>query len=200
MTNNEKFRSTFSHLHAAPDPLKMVMNANRKHISITLSRNVVVVALVACLIFAFGITAYASGIFYHLFGWGRNFELAFDSDKDGYTNSEAKVSENITEPIQFKNGRMIFVVNGQYLDITDKVSKSNAFTYKYVDADGYTHYWIVGLNGDDIKSYGFSEYYKSPYGEDLGGYGVRADADGELTDPEWLTDGLAKLGIAEPEK
>ena len=200
MTDREKFQNTFSHLHAAPDTTEKVMEAIEKRHSHPTSRRTAVALIAVCLILALGITAYASGLFYHLFGWGKNFEVSFWSDEDGSTYSEAAVNRDITEPVRFKNGRMIFIVNGQHKDITDLVSQTKAFTYKYVDSDGYTHYWIIGLNGDDVRSYGFSEYYESPYGEGLGGYGVRSDADGTLTDPAWLTDGLNELGITEPEK
>ena len=200
MTDREKIQNTFSHLHAAPDTAEKVMEAIEKRPSHPTFRRPTVVLIAVCLILALGITAYASGLFYHLFGWGRNFETSFYSDKDGSTYTEAAVNRDITEPVRFKSGRMIFIVNGKHTDITDLVSQTKAFTYKYVDADGYTHYWIIGLNGDDVRSYGFSEYYESPYGDGLGGYGVRSDADGKLTDPAWLTDGLNKLGITEPEK
>lgn len=198
MTDREIFKNTFSHLHAAPDTLDEVLKKRVQKQPRAYSKRVVAVAIAACLLLTFGVTAYASCLLSRVFGWGGNSEVSFEPDENGNTYEEVWVNEEISEPVEFENGRMFFVVNNQHIDITDSVSTTKAFTYKYVDSDGYNHLWIVGLNDDDIKSYGFSEYYESPYGEGLGGFGVRADADGMLTNPAWLDDGLAKLGIAEP--
>ena len=43
-----------------------------------------------------------------------------------------------------KEGQLWFTANGENIDITEQVSEDRAFTYKYTDGQGITHYLIVG--------------------------------------------------------
>ena len=63
--------------------------------------------------------------------------------------------------MELREGRLYFVVNGENLDITDRVSRTESFTYEYEDEQQVTHYWVVGLNGDTPDSYGYAEYLKT---------------------------------------
>ena len=94
-------------------------------------------------------------------------------------------TEKLTEPVEIRDGRMYFVVNGENLDITDQVSQTKAFTYQYVDNQGITHDWVVGLNSENIENYGYAEYLKTDTWQ--GGYSARVNinADG-TTDARWL--------------
>ena len=63
------------------------------------------------------------------------------------------------------------------------------------DGDGYTHYWLVGLNTDEVENYGYAEYIKDENGEWVGGYSARASLNSDGKGPEWLEAGKAELGI-----
>ena len=95
-------------------------------------------------------------------------------------------TDELTEPVEIRNRRMYFIVNGENIDITDQVSQTKAFTYQYVDNQGITHDWVVGLNSENIENYGYAEYLRSG---DVwqGGYDARvnSNADG-TTDARWL--------------
>ena len=116
-----------------------------------------------------------------LFGWGGNLEV-----NDFGDSAEVVLhTDSLTEPVQIRDGRMYFVVNGENLDITDRVSKTEAFTYSNPDEQGVTHDWVVGLNGAGLETYGYAEYLRTDTWQ--GGYSARVNIheDG-TTDAQWL--------------
>ena len=60
---------------------------------------------------------------------------------------------------------MIFIVNGEHTDITDRVSETEPYIYRYTDEEGIVHYWIVGKNGPEPEHYGFAEYLQPADGD-----------------------------------
>ena len=116
-----------------------------------------------------------------LFGWGGNMEITQYDD-----GAEVRIhTEKLTEPVEIRDGRMYFVVNGENLDITDQVSQTKAFTYQYVDNQGITHDWVVGLNSENIENYGYAEYLKTDTWQ--GGYSARVNINSDgTTDARWL--------------
>ena len=64
---------------------------------------------------------------------------------------------NLTEPVKIENGRLIFIVNNENIDISDMVSTTTAFRYAYTDDDGLIHEWVVGMNGEEPEHYGYAE-------------------------------------------
>ena len=150
-------------------------NTQRKH-----KKTVVKLLLLAAVISLMTVTASADSV-RQLFGWGGNMRI--DQYEDG---AEVRVyTENLTEPVEIRDGRMYFIVNGENIAITDQVSQSKAFTYQYVDNQGITHDWVVGLNSENIENYGYAEYLKTDTWQ--GGYSARVNinADG-TTDARWL--------------
>ena len=94
-------------------------------------------------------------------------------------------TDNLTEPVQIRDGRMWFVVNGENRDITDEVSQMEAFTYTFMAEQGITHYWVLGLNGEELENYGYAEYLKSDTWQ--GGYDARVNSNPDgTTDAVWL--------------
>ena len=80
---------------------------------------------------------------------------------------------------------MWFVVNGEKLDITDEVSQTEAFTYTFMDEQGITHYWVLGLNGEELENYGYAEYLKTDTWQ--AGYSARVNSNPDgTTDAVWL--------------
>ncbi len=91
---------------------------------------------------------------------------------------------------------MIFIVNEEHIDITDKVSIEDGFVYEYTDELGILHKWVVGLNSQDmevedngyaefqdmeVEDYGYAEFLFQE-GKMIGGYAHNA-IDGETP---WL--------------
>lgn len=163
--------------------IQMTIHNNRKKI--------LMLVLAACLVMGLGITAFAYGgaIVSRFFGWGNNMEVSTSTDEDGSEISTVIVhTDSLTEPVQIRDGRMIFVVNEESIDITDKVSTEEAYQYEYKDADGITHFWLVGLLEEGVlEHYGYAEYLKNDNGDWIGGYSARinAEPDGH-TAAQWL--------------
>ena len=104
------------------------------------------------------------------------------------------MTESLTEPVAMENEKLYFIVNDEHIDITDSVSESEPYVYDYVDKDGYTHYWIIGLNGPEPGHYGYGEYIKDSGDTWIAGYTARIDLDPEKELPEWLQKGKQIIG------
>ena len=83
---------------------------------------------------------------------------------------------------QAKDGRLYFVLDGKWEDITDKCSASEVFRYEKVDENGYKITLFVGGTPDD---YGWGQIVRNPKGELIEGFAV---IDNVKTEPEWLND------------
>ena len=145
-------------------------------------------ALAAVLILALGITAYGGRV---LFGWGGNMEIRSEQTSSGIENTVYVHTENMTQPVSFEDGRMIFVVNDEHIDITDQVSETQPYIYHYSDEEGVIHYWIIGKNGPEPEHYGFAEYLQPSDGVWTAGYVARTNNN---TAP-WLEKARETLGF-----
>ena len=138
---------------------------------------------------ALGVAAYSTGLRFS--GWGGNMEIQSEQTAGGIENTVYVHTENMTQPVRFEDGRMIFIVNGEHIDITDQVSESEPYIYQYTDEGGVIHYWIIGKNGPEPEHYGFAEYLHPLDGEWTSGYVARTDGN---TAP-WLTAAWEELGF-----
>ena len=129
-------------------------------------------ALAAALILTLGITAYGGRV---LFGWGGNMEIRSEQTDSGIKNSVYVHTENMIQPVSFEDGRMIFIVNDEHVDITDQVSETQPYIYHYSDEEGVIHYWIIGKNGPELEHYGFAEYLQPSDGIWTAGYVARTN-------------------------
>lgn len=178
MNNRDKYKKAFSVLHASDSTdweAIMEQKAKKKHGKTAMK--LVLLAAVVCLM---TVTASADSV-RQLFGWGGNMRI--DQYEDG---AEVRIfTEKLTEPVEIRDGRMYFIVNGEDMDITDQVSQTKAFTYSYEDAQGVTHIWVLGLNSEELEHYGYAEYLKTDTWQ--GGYSARvnSNADG-TTEAQWL--------------
>ena len=145
-------------------------------------------ALAAALILALGITAYGGRV---LFGWGGNMEIRSEQTSSGIENTVYVHTENMTQPVSFEDGRMVFVVNDEHIDITDQVSETEPYIYHYADEEGVIHYWIIGKNGPEPEHYGFAEYLQPSDGVWTAGYVARTNNN---TAP-WLEKAWETLGF-----
>lgn len=179
MNNRDKYKKAFSVLHASTRTdweAIMEQNTQKKH-----RKNAVKLLLLAAVISLMIITVSADSV-RQLFGWGGNMEITQYDD-----GAEVRIhTDRLTEPVEIRDGRMYFIVNGENIDFTDQVSQTKAFNYQYVDEQGVTHDWVVGLNGEKLENYGYAEYLRSG-GVWQGGYSARVNinADG-TTEAQWL--------------
>lgn len=103
-------------------------------------------------------------------------------DKEGGTGTMS-----VAGPADFlaeSDGRLYFTANGEYIDITDKISYEEPFIYIYTDEEQIIHYIAVGGVYDpnpDRIGHGWQEYFQNapgtepfdPTSEDgwIGGHG-----------------------------
>ena len=178
MNNRDKYKKAFSVLHASEttDWEALMQQKSKKNYGKTTLK----LLLLAAVISLMTVTVSADSV-RQLFGWGGNMRI--DQYEDG---AEVRVyTENLTEPVEIRDGRMYFIVNGENMDITDQVSQTKAFTYQYVDNQGITHDWVVGLNSENIENYGYAEYLKTDTWQ--GGYSARVNINSDgTTDARWL--------------
>ena len=153
-------------------------------------KRLLTLALAAALLLALGVAAYSTGLTFS--GWGGNIEIHTEQTEGGIENTVYVHTENMTQPVSFEGGRMIFVVNGEHIDITEQVSETVPFIYQYTDEEaGVIHYWIIGKNGPEPEHYGLAEYLQPTDGEWTGGYVARTDNN----EAPWLYAAWEELGF-----
>ncbi len=166
---------------------KIYFNEKTRHRS---RKRLLTLALAAALLLALGVAAYSTGLVFS--GWGGNMEIHSEQTEGGIENTVYVHTENMTQPVSFEDGRMIFVVNGERIDITERVSETVPFIYQYTDEEaGVIHYWIIGKNGPELEHYGFAEYLQPTDGEWTGGYVARTDNN----EAPWLYAAWEELGF-----
>jgi hypothetical protein len=166
---------------------KIYVNEKTRHRS---RKRLLTLALAAALLLALGVAAYSTGLVFS--GWGGNMEIHSEQTEGGIENTVYVHTENMTQPVSFEDGRMIFVVNGERIDITERVSETVPFIYQYTDEEaGVIHYWIIGKNGPELEHYGFAEYIQPTDGEWTGGYVARTDNN----EAPWLYAAWKELGF-----
>lgn len=89
--------------------------------------------------------------------------------------------DNVEPWAQVKDGRLYFVLDGKWKDITDKCSASKVFCYEQEDENGYKITLFVGGTPDD---YGWGQFVRKPNGEFIQGMAV---VDNVKKEPEWLS-------------
>lgn len=197
MTNKEKYKRAFSALHASEN-ISLEVDKDMKNKRV-FNKKIMAVCTCCLAMFGVGATVYAHNyqIINKIFGWGNNFEITQEVDENGETSSISILhTDNLTEPVKIDDGKIYFVVNDEKIDITDKISETTAFEYEYTDDEGNTHIWLVGLNSDNIKDYGYAEYIKNIDGDWTGGYSARVniESDGK-TNAEWLENAKSEKTI-----
>ena len=197
MTNKEKYKRAFSALHASEN-ISLEVDKDMKNKRV-FNKKIMAVCTCCLAMFGVGATVYAHNyqIINKIFGWGNNLEITQEVDENGETSSISILhTDNLTEPVKIDDGKIYFVVNDERIDITDKISETTAFEYEYTDDEGNTHIWLVGLNSDNIKDYGYAEYIKNIDGDWTGGYSARVniESDGK-TNAEWLENAKSEKTI-----
>ena len=115
--------------------------------------------------------------------------LIIEIEETSYTEASGaqvyKVSTyydfNNAEPwAQVKDGRLYFVLNGKWTDITDKSSATEYYTYEKKDENGYKTVLFVGGTPDN---YGWGQLVRNPKGEIVNCFVV---VNKDKTEHEWL--------------
>ena len=197
MTNKEKYKRAFSALHASEN-ISLEVDKDMKNKRV-FNKKIMAVCTCCLAMFGVGATVYAHNyqIINKIFGWGNNLEITQEVDENGETSSISILhTDNLTEPVKIDDGKIYFVVNDEKIDITDKISETTAFEYEYTDDEGNTHIWLVGLNSDNIKDYGYAEYIKNIDGDWTGGYSERVNIESDKkTNAEWLENAKSEKTI-----
>ena len=139
----------------------------------TARKRILTLALAAALMLSLGIAAYSTGQV--IFGWGGNMEIHAEKTERGIQTNVYVHTDNLTEPVSFENGRMIFIVHDEHIDITDQVSETQPYIYQFSDEEGVLHYWIIGKNGPELEHYGYAEYLHPSESEWTAGYVARTN-------------------------
>ena len=92
---------------------------------------------------------------------------------------------------QVKDGRIYFVLDGEWEDVTDKCSATEVFRYEQEDENGYRITLYIGGTPDD---YGWGQLVRNPDGEFIEGIAV---IDERKTKPEWLSNLIEKEDVEE---
>ena len=166
---------------------KIYFNEKTRHRE---KKRLLTLALAAALLLALGVAAYSAGLVFS--GWGGNMEIHSEQTEGGIENTVYVHTENMTQPVSFEDGRMIFVVNGERIDITERVSETVPFIYQYTDEEAdVIHYWIIGKNGPEPEHYGFAEYLQPRDGDWTAGYVARTNDNSA----PWLEKAWDELGF-----
>ena len=156
---------------------------------LTVRKRILTLALAAALMLSLGIAAYSAGP--SIFGWGGNMEIRAEKTEGGVHGTVYVHTDDLTEPVSLENGRMYFIVNDEQIDITDQVSETEPYIYRYTDEEGVLHYWIIGKNGPELENYGYAEYLSPSESDWTAGYVARTNGN---TAP-WLDRAKEELGF-----
>lgn len=194
MTNRENYKQAFGTLHAS---MVVIEEANMKQHSIVSLRRAVLIGLCAALLLGIGITAYAyGGEIKRVMGWGGNATIELGTGENGEVLSSTTLhTDSLTEPVEICEGRMYFIVNNEHIEISDSVENCGFFKYEYIDEQGNTHLWLIGLNSEELENYGYAEFIRAESGEWLGGYSVRINIDKDGTGAQWFENAKEALNI-----
>lgn len=188
MTERERYKRAFSVLESSRRyDMEDIFMARKRSLN---KKRALTLAIAAALMLALGISAYAVGedTIKRMLGWDKHIEQSECTNEAGERITHTHYG--ISEPVRIEDGRMFFIVNGEYTDITDTVTRGETYTYSYQDAGGYTYMYIIGLNGPELESYGYAEFVRGPGGSWQGGHSHKA-----TDDAPWLERGKQEFNL-----
>ncbi|MDR2569319.1 MAG: hypothetical protein LBD23_03345 [Oscillospiraceae bacterium] len=141
------------------DNIVSIKSRSTKKIITGLVAAVVVLSLTTVVAFAYG-----SQII-ELLGGGH-----IEIEKSGNSSSVSMtISEADPDPVEVKDGRVYFILDGSNKDITEYCTESTYYQYEYIAENGYHHVFIVGGSPDNL---GWAEFIWSEDGNILGSSAV----------------------------
>ncbi len=198
MSNREKYQAAFSVLHASADHSTQKYRTDNRPVFMVRRFAAACACMIIMVTGGLAVYAYGGQVIREVWGWGNNMKYTETTDSEtGETEKQVRLmTGSLTDPVEIRNDRLYFIVNGEDIDITDQISETEAFEYEFTDEDGYRHYWLVGKNGPEPGYYGYGEYIKDPDGEWIGGYSARTNLDENGKGTEWLEIGKEKIGFS----
>ena len=157
MNERERYKRAFSVLHASASidlEAEMKYRPNYK-------KRLATLCVCAVLILALTVSAFAVGgdTLKRILGWDGHIEVHELENEMGETIES--IHYGISEPVRIEDGRMYFIANGENTDITDIVTAGGTYSYTYEDENGCTCLILIGLNSEELESYGFAEFIKT---------------------------------------
>lgn len=199
MSNKEKYQAAFSVLHASAQHSTHKQQTENRPVFMVRRFAAVCAGVILMLAGGYGVYALGGQVVREVWGWGNNMRYTETTDSEtGETEKQVKVmTESLTDPVEIRDDRLYFIVNGEDIDITGLISETKAYEYEYTDEEGYVHYWLVGKNGSETAYYGYGEYIKGADGKWIGGYSARTNLDENGKGTEWLETGKERIGFPE---
>ena len=197
MSNKEKYQEAFSVLHASVVHSMQKQQTENRPVFMVRRFAAVCAGVIIMLAGGYGVYALGGQAVREVWGWGNNMRYTETTDSEtGETEKQVKVmTESLTDPVEIRDNRLYFIVNGEDIDITGLISETQAYEYEYTDEEGYVHYWLVGKNGPETNYYGYGEYIKDADGKWIGGYSARTNLDENGKGTEWLEAGKEQIGF-----
>jgi len=106
-------------------------------------------------------------------------------------------SEADPDPVEVKDGRVYFILDGSNTDITDYCTESTYFQYERIADNGYRHVFVIGGAPDNL---GWAEYIWNADGDYFAAnitFPPSVD-DTDTDQPQWLALAEEELGTARP--
>ena len=112
----------------------------------------------------------------------------FVEGKDSNGNNFASMDSGFeNDPVEVRDGRIYFVLDGSDTNITNQCSEENYYQYEKVDNKGYRHVVLIGGTPEDV---GMAEYIWDESGTFRGG-----NASYNGSEPAWLKSAEEALGV-----
>ena len=188
----ENYKQTFDAVQMSPDSQQRIRSElsariSEKHkegniVSIEPSPTKKLIAVLVAAIIILSLTtafalAYGSQIIQMLGGGQIVVESSGNSHSVSMTISEAEPN-----PVDVRDGRVYFVLDGSSKDITSYCTESTYYQYEYIADNGYRHVFIVGGAPDNL---GWAEFIWDGGGNPFASNAVfPPSADFDLK-PEW---------------
>ena len=154
------------------DNIVSIKSRSTKKLLVAVAAAIIILALSTIVAFAYG------DQIVQLLGGG---QIVTERTGNGYSTSISITSEN-PDPIEIRDGRVFFILNGSETDITDYCTESTYFHHEETTEKGYRHVFIVGGTPDLL---GWAEFIWDDTGLMIGSSMVYQPDDNDAL-PKWL--------------
>lgn len=177
--------------------IKKLFKMNRAAIAIT--------AFLICLL-SITTVAYAATngqIFDYVYSFFSGGGIRYEEGENGESATVVTSGgDDGAAPAVMENGRLYFVVAGNRVDITDRISEEKPFLFEVTDNQGIIHKYIIGGLPQE-EHFGYQEFLFDEKGDCLGSSGCYGSQikevveESSIEDIPWLKNGKKQLGMEE---
>ena len=187
-SEKERYIRAFSVLHHEGE-----VNLERKRFHLRPAASVGIALALAVGCTAAVVTSYRT--IRSFFTFGNNATVSIVEEEDGTRGTQVQLhTEDLTPPVELRDGRLIFTAYGENIDISDKVSVREGYVHTH-EENGMVSWIVVGLNEENnLKNFGFAEYFRTEEGK-VTGYSATTNLDKHGHGPEWLEKAKRQLGV-----